>query len=169
MTGVKTNIVTAVEVDERYAGDCPRFKPLLNTTAATFTIRELSGDTAYSSYENMDSVAAVGGTPYIAFKCNATAAQGGMYEKMFHYFSLRRDEFLSHYHKRSNVETTFSMVKAKFGDSLRSKSDTGMVNESLCKILCHNICCIIQSMYELGINPVFWGQEEIASWPTSIA
>ena len=27
-------------------------------------------------------------------------------------------------------------------------------------MLCHNICCLIQSMYELGINPVFWGKED---------
>jgi hypothetical protein len=30
------------------------------------------------------------------------------------------------------------------------------MNEVLCKILCHNICCVIQSMYELGIEPTFW-------------
>ena len=35
-----------------------------------------------------------------------------------------------------------------------------MVNEALSKVLCHNICCLISSMYELGINPVFWGEEE---------
>ena len=50
------------------------------------------------------------------------------------------------YHKRSNVESTFSMIKAKFGDSLRSKCDVAMINEALCKILCHNVCCLIQSM-----------------------
>jgi Transposase DDE domain len=83
-----------------------------------------------------------------------------MYAKMFHYYSLRREEFLAHYHKRSNVETTFSMIKAKFGDHVRSKTDAAMVNEALAKVLCHNICCVIQSMYELGINPVFWGDEE---------
>jgi len=33
-----------------------------------------------------------------------------------------------------------------------------MTNEVLCKILCHNICCVIQAMYELGIEPTFWGQ-----------
>ena len=37
---------------------------------------------------------------------------------MFHLYNPNRDEFLSHYHKRSNVETTFSMIKAKFGDHL---------------------------------------------------
>jgi hypothetical protein len=34
-----------------------------------------------------------------------------------------------------------------------------MVNEALCKILCHNICCVIQSQCELGIEPVFWSEE----------
>ena len=48
------------------------------------------------------------------------------------------------------------MIKAKFGDHVRSKTDVAMVNEVLCKVLCHNICCLIQSMYELGIEPTFW-------------
>ena len=76
---------------------------------------------------------------------------------MFHLYNFNRDDYLSHYHKRSNVETTFSMIKAKFGERLRSKTDTAMVNEALCKMLCHNICCLIQSTYELGIEATFWG------------
>ncbi len=28
--------------------------------------------------------------------------------------------------------------------------------EVLCKVLCHNICVVIQSMYELGVEPMFW-------------
>ena len=42
------------------------------------------------------------------------------------------------------------MMKAKFGDALRSKRDSALVNELLCKVLRHNICVLIQSMYELG-------------------
>ena len=72
---------------------------------------------------------------------------------MYHYFMLRREEFMEHYHKRSNVETTFSMVKGKFGDSVLSKSDIGQINEVLCKVLCHNICVVIQAIHELGIEP----------------
>jgi transposase len=45
----------------------------------------------------------------------------------------------SQYHKRSNVETTFHMIKAKFGDSLPSKSEQGQVNELLTKVLAHNL------------------------------
>lgn len=62
---------------------------------------------------------------------------------------------MQQYHKRSNVESTVSLIKA-FGDSLRSKTETAQVNEALCKILCHNICCLIQSMFELDIKPEFW-------------
>lgn len=48
------------------------------------------------------------------------------------------------------------MIKAKFGDSLRSKTKTAQVNEALCKILCHNICCLIHSIFEFKIEPTFW-------------
>jgi len=98
----------------------------------------------------------VGGTPFIAFRGNATGGVGGTYEQMFHYFMFRKQEFLAHYHKRSNVESTFSMMKRKFGDSLRSKTDVAMVNETLCKILCHNLVVLIHEVCELGIDPVFW-------------
>lgn len=73
---------------------------------------------------------------------------------MFHLFQYRRDDFLAHYHKRSNVESTFSMLKRKFGDSLRSRTDTAMRNEVLCKVLCHNIVVLIHEMRELGIDPL---------------
>ena len=74
---------------------------------------------------------------------------------MYHLFSLNLAEFNRHYHKRSNVETCFHMMKAKFGDRVRAKTDTAMVNEVLMKVLCHNVCVLIQAMYTLRITPVF--------------
>ena len=99
----------------------------------------------------------IGGTPYIPFKSNATGKARGSYlwGKMYHYFQFNQNEFAEHYHKRSNVETTFHMIKSKFGDGLKSKSKTAQVNEMLCKIICHNICVVIQETHELGINPQF--------------
>lgn len=55
------------------------------------------------------------------------------------------------------------MIEAKFGESLRSKTGTTMVNEALAKVLCHDICALIQSHYELGINATFWGEDPAAS------
>jgi hypothetical protein len=63
---------------------------------------------------------------------------------------------MQRHHQCSNVETTFSMIKGKFGERLRSESTTGQINEVLCKVLCHNVCCLIQSFYELGVEPTFY-------------
>ena len=156
MCGVKTNIVTAVEIADKHASDSVMFAPLVESTAHNFTISEVSADAAYGSRMNTNTVVLHGGTPFIAFKGNATGGAGGTFQHMFHYFMFRKDDFLQHYHKRSNVESTFSMMKRKFGDSLRSKTDVAMVNETLCKVLCHNLVVLIHEMYELGIDPVFW-------------
>ena len=55
------------------------------------------------------------------------------------------------------------MIKRKFGGHVRSKSDTAMVNGVLGKVLAHNICCVIASQCELGIEPIFWKEEIGAS------
>lgn len=47
------------------------------------------------------------------------------------------------------------MIKIKFKDNLRSKSKTAQINELLLKILCHNICVIIQEINELGLKAKF--------------
>ena len=44
--------------------------------------------------------------------------------------SFRRAEFLAD--RRSNVESTFSAIKRKFGDFVRSKTHVAQVNEVFC-------------------------------------
>ncbi len=153
--GVKTNVIAAVEVSEPLAHDGPYMPILLNTTAKNFSVREVVADKAYSSESNFQAIARIGAEAYIPFKKNTTAAGGGLFAKAFHFFSLNREEFLARYHQRSNAESSFSMIKAKFGDHLRSKTTVAMKNEALCKILAHNICCLISAIYELGLQPVF--------------
>jgi transposase len=159
MTGVKTNVITAVEVGERYSGDSPNFIPMLKATAENFQIGEVSADTAYCSDKNAAAVVNAGGTPFMTFRVDATGERGPYYKQMFHYFNFKRDEYLQHYHRRSNVESTFSAIKRKFSDSLRSRTDTAMKNEALCKILCHNLVVLIHEIHELGIDPVFWQEK----------
>lgn len=168
MTGVRTNIVTAVEMTLNRgagSGDVSQFQPLLASTVANFEVRDVMGDKAYSSKANLQAIADAGGTPFIPFK--GTPAVPGMpihqplpwasaWTKMYHMFSYQRDTFLSRYHQRSNVETTFSMIKAKFGGSLRSKSLTGQFNEVMCKVVAHNLCVLIASIHEIGLEmPTF--------------
>ena len=74
---------------------------------------------------------------------------------MYRYFMYRQDEFMEHYHRRSNVETAFHMIKTKFGDKLKSKKFIAQKNEMLCKVIAHNIVVLIHEMFELGIDPNF--------------
>ncbi len=157
--GVRTNVITAVRILEKDSGDSPQLKPLVVETAQGFNVEEVSGDKAYTSIDNFETVAAAGGTGFFKFKVNATGGSGGLFQKMFHWFQFNQDDYLKRYHQRSNVESTFSAVKRKFGDSVRCKSDTGMKNEVLCKFIAHNLCVLIQEQHELGIDPVFWKDE----------
>jgi transposase len=163
MCGVKTNIVTSVVVTPSNIGDSPCFKPLVENTSRNFVMNEVSADKAYSSAKNLRLVVDNGAMPYIPFKSNAKGAietdKTGLWRRMYHFYQYNQEWFKQHYHKRSNVETTFSMIKRKFGPYLRSKTLTAQINEALCKVLCHNLCVIIQSMYELGIEPVFWAED----------
>jgi transposase len=167
MIGVQTNVVTAVEIHDQHANDGVQLPALLGTTAQRFKVDEVSADLAYSSHRNLDEIDGIGAAPLIPFKCNASAVSGGLWAKMFHYFNLQREEFLRRYHLRSNVESTFSMVKRKFGDSVRSKTDVAMKNETLCKFIAHNICCTIQEMHECGIDPTCWAETPVAQQATA--
>jgi hypothetical protein len=51
------------------------------------------------------------------------------------------------------------MIKAKFGERLRSKTEVAQTNEILLKIVCHNDGCVIRSMHELGLEPTFWAND----------
>ena len=157
ISGVKTNIITCCEITEGEANDSPSLPRLVEETAKTFRVGEVSGDKAYSSRKNLELIKNVGAVPYIPFKKSVTGkANGSMYwSKMYHYFMYKHDEFLEHYHKRSNAETCFHMIKTKFRDNLRSKTATAQINELLLKILCHNICVVIQEINELGVKGEF--------------
>ena len=158
MCGVNTHIVTSVEITDAHSGDSLQFRPLVETTSNNFVMNSVCADKAYSGSKNLQLVLLKGAQPYIAFRSNANAtgkAQTAVWKSMYHYYMMNQERFMQHYHKRSNVETTFSMIKRKFGERLRSKHKTAQVNEVLCKILCHNLSCLIHSMYELGVEVDF--------------
>jgi transposase len=76
---------------------------------------------------------------------------------MWGLFMYKQADFLAHYHARSNVESTFSAVKRKFGGAIRSKSPVAQTNEVLCKALCFNLSMLVHAMHELGVEPAFPG------------
>ena len=98
----------------------------------------------------------LGITPYIPFKKNSRGLSKGFsaWNKMYRYFTDNKEEFMKHYHVRSNAESGFFMIKQRFGDNLSYKNTISQTNEILCKILCHNICVLIQEIFlsNLDIN-----------------
>lgn len=153
VNGSKSNVVTSVKITSEYDNDCPHLPELAKQTAKYFDMKELSGDKAYLSKNNFEVVENLGGTLFVPFKSNSKPTGNGMlWKKMYHYFMMNNEEYLEHYHSRSNAESTVNMIKSKFGDRVRSKLWIAQVNEVLCKIIAHNICCVIMEMNELGID-----------------
>ena len=158
LTGTRTNVIVSARITEGESGDSPQFSPMVKEAYESgFDIKEVEADGAYCSRANYDLIDEIGGKAYIPFSINATGKSKGsrVWNKMYHYFMLNRDEFDEHYHQRSNVETTFMMVKTKFGDKLKSKNWTAQKNELLSKLIAHNIVVLIHEMHELGIKPDF--------------
>jgi transposase len=155
MVGTTTNIVTSVSVTDSNGADSPELPALVASSAQRFRLEEVSADKAYLGHANLACIEAAGAVPYVPFKSNSLDKGSPAWRRMYATFLYRQEEFLAHYHKRSNVEATFSAIKRKFGGAVRSKRFTAQVNEILCKILCHNLTVLVHAMHELGIEPTF--------------
>ena len=167
--GVKSKIITAAVVTPGESSDSRQLPAMVNTTARNFTIREVAGDKGYLGRGNFEAVDNVGGVGYFPFKKDSVArnshhkqdTQADLWEKMFHFYHLHREEWLAYYHKRSNVEACFWMVKSKFGGSVRGKTPTARVNEVYVKLLCHNLVVLVKAMCEFGIDPSWQEGREV--------
>jgi transposase len=155
--GVKTNIVTNIVITSDNVHDTKPFRTLLSGTAKNFDVKEVSADKAYSSRDNLAAVSEIGANAYIPFLRTARGRAGGcaLWNKMYHYFKMNQEEFMAHYHKRSNIESTNAAIKRKFGETLKSKNQIAQVNELLAKIIAYNLTVVIHEMYENGISPDF--------------
>lgn len=151
--GTLTNVVTAARVTMgtgKGSGDCPNFPGLITTTAKRFEIKEVSADKAYLDEDHLTLVASLGAAPFMQFKENSRGMEhpNEHWRRMWSFFDLMKDEFIKRYHRRSNVESTFGAIKAKFGAGIRSKKFVAQQNELLAKVLLWNLTCIIQAIEE---------------------
>jgi transposase len=163
MIGVRTNVVTSIEVTTIHGADCPQLPQLLEASRKRFNVRTVAADKAYISHKNLTVIDEAGAYPLIPFK-DGQNRKGAYWRKdgtgknpkeardlwnrFYDYYHGSQAEFYKHYHQRSNVETTFSMIKAKLGPYVRSRTLTAQVNEVLAKVLCHNLCCLVHASYE---------------------
>jgi len=152
--GTFTNIITSIIATKGNEADSPQFIELLKQTADNFNVEQVTADKAYSSRENLQYASDLNITPFIPFKNNARGLSKGApaWNKMFRYFKDHPEDFYKNYHARSNVESTFFMIKQRFGDYLMFKDPVAQTNEILCKALCHNLCVLAQELYLSNIE-----------------
>jgi len=153
--GTYTNIIVSAKVTRANKNDSLQFKELLKEIAEEFNIKEVSADKGYISRENAQAVADLGAIPYIMPRKNVKATAKGHYpawHKMIRLFKDHENRFLAHYHQRSNIESTFSMIKSKFSPYIKNKKFKSQENEILLKVVCHNISVLISAIFELNLN-----------------
>jgi transposase len=152
--GTKTNVITAAEVTYGTLSDHDQLPNLVKPTSANFDAKRYSADKAYCSKKNFQLIGSLEAFPFIPFKKNVKyrSKDAPMWNHMFVYFSENREKFKRFYHRRSNVESTFSMIKMRLGEYLKCKNFQGQKNEVLLKCLVHNICCLVQEIFESGVK-----------------
>lgn len=153
--GVKTHIVLTVRLTDEHGADCPQFIPLLERVAELgHTPDRVVGDKAYLSRANLEAAGSLGIDPYVRFKSNNRGLSKGspMWNRKFHEFELRREEFDRAYHQRSNVESVFSAIKRTLNETLLSRTTLAKFNELLAKILAYNVCVVIRQSEILGLE-----------------
>lgn len=151
--GVLTNVVTSCRITKGSVADSPMLKDMVDETAENFNMEEFSADKAYSSRANLEAIWKYNCLPLIPFKENAKPQKGGLiWTEMYNFFKQNNELFMKKYHLRSNAETGFYMIKQKFGDLTCMRNEVGSINDVLCKILCHNICVLVQEIFILNID-----------------
>lgn len=161
ITGVKSNVIVKAEVTEAKVHDVLKFPSMLRETCKRFNVKEITGDKGYLALYNVNEAIKCGAVPYIMPKSNTKLYRkkpwiyGEGWDKMILLFRHKEDFFRKHYHRRSNVESSFSSLKRKFLPYVRSKDPIAQRNEILCKVCCHNISMLIRGIFMLGVTAEF--------------
>ncbi len=152
--GTRTNIVCTAEVTYGNLSDINEAPKLLEGLKGKFNVREVSADKGYSSKRICQIIESMGALPFVMFKDNSNPGEKSpeIWKRMYNYFKNNRENFLQHYHRRSNVESTFAMIKMKLGEFLKSKKYEAQRNELMMKFIVHNITCLVSEIFENQIH-----------------
>lgn len=157
LVGVKSHVTTAAVASVEPVADIRMLPELLaETQGAQFTVDEIVADGAYLSEPLLEWMHKEGIQFYVPFRTNSIFHyDNSLWDRHLATFLVNQDLFAEHYHQRSQVESTFSMVKAKYGSRVRGKTPTSQANNVLCKLLANNLYVLIHAIYELGLEPEF--------------
>lgn len=155
--GCTTNIFLSAEVTEKNVADITMLPTAVGDKPRYFQFQDLVADKAYSSRDVFNFLDKLGLDAYIPFKRGSSSEPKGsrLWHDMFVFMQRCPDEYDLHYHQRSNVESCFHMLKTRYGHHLLTKHFPANQAEIKTRVLCHNLCVLIQEAAERGIIPKF--------------
>ena len=158
-TGVKSNTVTAINVETKSGNDNKIFREHVDKTIKNFKANEFSGDGKYWCKANCWKVFEVGAKSYFnVWKNWAGKSRGCMPWKLMNLeFKNNPEEYGKHYHKRSNVESTNMSKKMLHGNKVYSRLSSARINEETLRWINHNINVLNKAKHQWGINSKFMG------------
>ena len=141
--GVKHKLISGMSFCANHSiGETTMFPDVYYQTLQSYpNLENVLGDGIYSARWITDMVAKSNVTPYFLPKSNVTFQSKGFAGWYDMLFSLWKDPqiWLEQYHMRSISETVNSMVKCRFGATLRKRLDPRKETESKLKLVAHDI------------------------------
>ena len=156
MVGLKYKLVSAFKfADKPSAHEAPYFEFLLNETVKRYRRVDLvAGDSGFLSRVNCDLVVGVGGVPrfYPKRGCCLRSKGSRAWRVMFEELVLDPQKWLEDYHRRSNVEGCFSVLKRDNFLPLRKKLVVRKRQEAFSRVCNLNIKRLCYLNYLENIN-----------------
>jgi transposase len=149
---VETGIILHFTITDWKGADSKEFIRLIKVLPS---LNKATGDKAYSTRANCQTVADKKGKPFLCFKANATGKAKGYpaWQISFKAYTDNPNEWMDEYHIRSMVEAVFSSIKRCFGPDIKSIKGWLKRRELAIKVLAYNIKRVhyIERAKELGI------------------
>jgi transposase len=157
MVGLKYKLFAAFKyADSPVDNESPYFEELLAKTAKRYArVGLVAGDAAYLSRHNCNLVAALGGVARFYPKKGTTLRQKGSpaWRKMLEELTADPQKWLEDYHKRSNVEGSFSILKRDNPLALRKKLAERREQEAFGRACNQNLKRLCYLNYTENIDP----------------
>lgn len=153
--GVHYKLISGISISPNHSiGETTLFPEAYFQTLQNYpNLKNVLGDGIYASRWITDLVSKTQLTPYFLPKSNVTfqsKGYSGWYDMLYSLWDGPQ-KWLEEYHMRSISETVNSMVKCRFGATLRKKLDPRKATETKLKLVAHDIRRIgyIETLYDI--------------------
>jgi hypothetical protein len=156
MIGVKTNVVTSVEITDGQASDAGQFHGPCGPHGRELSHgARLSGQGVLQPDEPLHDPLPRGRTvhPVQEERAHLRARRVGPGAPVF---PRKPRAVLAALPSAVERRDDLPHDQVQVGTRVRAKTPVAQVNEVLAKVLCHNLCCLVSAAFKLGVEATFW-------------